>query len=531
MNYRKSVLSVAVAASFVCASLPVFSAEFLTADAPIKGQYIVVLKDNAASLAHERSNLSRVSTVARSMATQHRARLVRSYSNVLRGFVVRADDKSLARLLADSRVAYVHEDGYARLSATQSNATWGLDRIDQRNLPLDKSYSYDNDAAGVNIYIVDSGLESTHADFSGRTIGRGYSAIADGLGTADCNGHGTHVASTAAGNVWGVAKGATIHPVRVLDCEGSGAWSGLIAGAEWVMNNHVKPAVANMSLGGVNAPFDEAVAKLIGAGVTVVVAAGNNDRDACLNTPAKVPAAITVGATDNSDTRSQFYDEGVKVGASAYGTCVDVFAPGSDIEAAWYDKSHWIYFTTWKMDGTSMASPHVAGVAAQYLAVNPSATPKQVHDAIVNNATPNLVKDAGLGSPNRMLHSLFGSAPPPPPPPTAQTYSNGTDYAIRDNATVTSPISVSGRSGYGSSSTPVTVNIVHTYIGDLKVDLIAPDKSVYVLHSRAGGSADNINKTYTVNLSNELLNGTWTLRVNDNAGGDTGLIDKWSVTF
>ena len=174
-----------------------------------------------------------------------------------------------------------------------------------------------------------------------------------------------------------------------------------------------------------------------------------------------------------------------------------------------------------------MASPHVAGVAALYLATNPSATPAQVATAIINNSTPNKVTSAGTGSPNRLLYSLFGTTPPP----TGQTYTNGTDFTINDNATVNSPITVSGRTGNGSATTPVAVSIVHTYIGDLKVDLVAPDGSVYVLHNRTGGSADNINQTYTVNLSSEVLNGAWNLRVNDNANADTGRIDSWSVTF
>jgi hypothetical protein len=170
-------------------------------------------------------------------------------------------------------------------------------------------------------------------------------------------------------------------------------------------------------------------------------------------------------------------------------------------------------------------------VAALYLASNPSATPAQVTSAIINASTPNKVTSPGTGSPNRLLYAFFGSTPPPPPPPTGQTYTNTADYQIRDNSTVSSPITVSGRTGFGSATTPVAVNIVHTYIGDLKVDLVAPDGSVYVLHNRSGGSTDNINQTYTVNLSSEALNGTWNLRVNDNANADTGYINSWSVTF
>ncbi|MBX3712533.1 MAG: S8 family serine peptidase [Lysobacter sp.] len=597
MNPRNSILSIALVATFTCAALPAFAGELRTASQPVQGQYIVVLKDNAASLASERSSLSRVSVVARDVATKHRAKLVHSYERVLRGFVVRADDRALARLLADPRVAYVEEDGVVSISATQSPATWGLDRIDQRDLPLNNSYTYDTTASGVHAYIIDTGVLLTHSEFSGR-MGNGYDAVTSGGNANDCHGHGTHVAGTVGGTTWGVAKGVTIHPVRVLGCNGSGTNAGVIAGMDWVANNHVKPAVANMSLGGgASQSTDDAVTRMHNAGVTVVVAAGNNNASACNYSPARAPLAITTGSTTNTDARSSF---------SNYGTCLDIFAPGSSITSAWYTSTT----ATNTISGTSMASPHVAGVAALYLASNPSATPAQVTTAIIDNATPNKVTSPGSGSPNRLLYSLFG-----PSTPTysisgtittsagtgisgvtvstgstsattnssgaytlsglsngtytltpslsgytfspasrsvtvnganvtgqdftgtgsgggdVQTYTNGTDYPINDNSTVSSPITVSGRSGNGSATTPVAVDIKHTYIGDLVVDLVAPDGSVYNLHNRSGGSTDNIIRTYTVNLSSEALNGTWNLRVRDAAFLDTGRIDSWSITF
>ncbi len=494
--------------------MPAFSADLRVAKTPINGQYIVVLKDGAASLAGERSSAARVSTVARDMAGKHRAKVVRSFEHALRGFVVKADDASLARFLADPKVAYVEEDGIVSINATQTGATWGIDRVDQRNLPLSGSYTYDTTASGVHAYIIDTGLMRTHTQFTGR-VGNGYDAITSGGAANDCNGHGSHVAGTIGGSTYGVAKGVTVHPVRVLDCNGSGSNSGVIAGMDWVANNHTKPAVANMSLGGgASQATDDAVARMTAAGVTVVVAAGNSNDNACNYSPARAASAITVGSTTNTDARSSF---------SSFGTCLDIFAPGSNILSAWYTSTS----ATNTISGTSMASPHVAGVAALYLANNPSATPAQVTAAIVNNSTPNKVTSPGSGSPNRLLYSLFGTTPPP----TGQTYTNTTDYTINDNATVSSPITVSGRTGSGSATTPVAVNIVHTYKGDLKVDLVAPDGSVYVLSNYAGGSADNIVQTFTVNLSSEALNGTWNLRVNDNAANDVGYINSWSVTF
>jgi subtilisin family serine protease len=517
------LLSAAIGASLVLAALPAFSADLRAAKNPIRGQYIVVLKDGAASLAGERSSAARVSIVARDMAGKHRARVKKSFEHALRGFVVEADDAALTRLLADPNVAYVEEDGIVTLSATQTGATWGLDRIDQRNLPLSGSYTYDTSATGVHAYIVDTGVLTGHTQFTGR-MGNGFRAIADdGRGTSDCNGHGTHVAGTVGGTTYGVAKGAIIHPVRVFGCGSSGSTSDIIAGINWVTANHVKPAVANMSLGGpASSATDTAVNNLISAGVVAVVAAGNSGTDACLASPARVPNAITVGSTGTNDARSVW----TSTQSSSWGSCLDIFAPGTSILSAGISNTS----ATATLSGTSMASPHVAGVAALYLANNPSATPAQVATAIINNSTPNKVTDPRTGSPNRLLYSIFGGTPPPPPP-TGQTYSNGADVTISDNATVNSPITVSGRTGNGSATTPVAVNIVHTYIGDLKVDLVAPDGSVYVLHNRTGAGADNIVQTYTVNLSSEVLNGTWNLRVNDNANADTGYINSWSITF
>jgi subtilisin family serine protease len=398
MKHRISLLSAAIGASLVLATAAgtAYAADFRTAKNPVDGQYIVVLKNSAATLAGESNRAARVPVVAKEIAATHRAQLLRSFDRALRGFVVKADDAALAQLLADPRIAYVEEDGYVRGNPTQANATWGIDRIDQRNLPLSGTYTYNTTAANVHAYVIDSGLLASHTEFTGR-VGNGFDAV--GGGTNDCNGHGTHVAGTLGGTTWGVAKGVTIHPVRVLGCDNTGTWAGVIQGIDWVANNHLLPAVANMSLGGgVNTAVDTAVANLTNAGVTVVVAAGNGGVDACGTSPARAPSAITVGSTDANDARSIFGGGQ----SSSWGTCLDIFAPGTSITSAWNTGNS----ATNTISGTSMASPHVAGAAALHLAANPTATPAQVTAAILNNATPNLVTDARAGSPNLLLFTL-----------------------------------------------------------------------------------------------------------------------------
>ena len=400
MKLRINALAIAIGASLLCAALPAFAGEFRTTAKPINGQYIVVLKPEAASLAGEFSRAERVPVTAKAIAAQYRANLVRSFDRVLRGFVVKADSNALAALLADPRVAYVEQDGIATLDTIQTNATWGIDRVDRRLLPLDTIYTYDTTGAGVHAYVIDSGLNVTHTEFTGR-VGIGADFI--GGGVNDCNGHGTHVAGTIGGTTYGIAKAVIIHPVRVFPCAGGSAWSTIIAGMNWVASNHVSPAVVNMSLGGGgNTSVDNAVANLHNInGLTVVVAAGNASADACNYSPARAPLAITVGSIDNTDTRSSF---------SNYGTCLDWFAPGSSIRSAWIGSNTAIN----TISGTSMASPHVAGVAARYLQTHPTASPAAVRAAIhfANNifgVTPSWpgVANRGPGSPNEQLH--YGS--------------------------------------------------------------------------------------------------------------------------
>ncbi|QSX79807.1 S8 family serine peptidase [Agrilutibacter solisilvae] len=389
-----TLLAVAIAAIAATAA-PARAGELRRARGDrIDGQYIVVLKEAAARLADERQARPTTATIAREMGRAHGVLVRQSYDRVLRGYAVQADSRALARLLADPRVAYVEEDAVVFADATQSHATWGLDRIDQRDRPFSQSYTYDTTAAGVHAYVIDTGIRATHADFGGR-VGGGYTAIGDGNGTADCNGHGTHVAGTLGGATWGVAKAVRLHPVRVLGCQGSGSNSGVIAGMDWVARNHIKPAVANMSLGGgASTATDDAVTRLVDAGVVVVVAAGNDNANACNYSPARAIQAITVAATTSSDARSSF---------SNYGACVDLFAPGSSITSAWWTGDT----ASNSISGTSMASPHVAGVAALQLASNPSATPGAVATAVLDQASAGKVGDAA-GSPNRLAYALTG---------------------------------------------------------------------------------------------------------------------------
>ena len=349
----------------------------------IPGRFIVTLREGAD---------------ARGVAREHGVAPDFVYSAVLNGFAGSISDAARAGLLRDARVERIEQDGVVTTQTEQTGATWGLDRTDQRNLPLSTTYSYTNTGTGVRAYIIDTGIRFAHSQFSGRATS-GYDAI-DGGSADDCNGHGTHVAGTVGGSTYGIAKNVSLIAVRVLDCGGSGSWSGVIAGMDWVANNHVKPAVANMSLGGgASTAVDNALKNLIAKGVTVGVAAGNGNRggraqDACGYSPARVPEAITVGATTSTDSKTSW---------SNYGTCVDIFAAGSGITSAWYTSNS----ATNTISGTSMATPHVVGVAALYLQSNAGAAPGAVASALIANATTGKVTNAGSGSPNRLLFSNY----------------------------------------------------------------------------------------------------------------------------
>ena len=356
----------------------------------IADSYIVVLRDTA-----DVRTLG-IPAVTRQLLDRHRGSLQRLYQAALPGFATHMTEANARRLAAEPAVACVEQDHTVQLAATQTNPpSWGLDRIDQRDLPLNNSYTYPTTASNVRAYIIDTGVRFSHATFGGRATS-GRDTVNNDNDASDCNGHGTHVAGTVGGAEYGVAKGVQIVGVRVLDCQGSGSNSGVIAGVDWVTANAVKPAVANMSLGGtVSSALDTSVRNSIASGITYSLAAGNSNADACNSSPSRVAEGITVGATDITDRRASF---------SNYGSCLDIFAPGVNITSSWWTSDT----ATNTISGTSMAAPHVAGAAALYLATNTAATPQQVRDNLVNTSTLNKVTDPRTGSPNRLLFVTQG---------------------------------------------------------------------------------------------------------------------------
>ncbi|MEV0807939.1 S8 family peptidase [Micromonospora sp. NPDC050200] len=390
---RALAVAAAAAALSAAASTPALAAptgEIRGASAPgaISGSYLVVLRTDAVGAANTLAARTAVPDRAATLTKRYGGSVADVYSAALTGFSAKMTAGQARRLAADPAVAYVEQDRVVTVQGTQSNPPWGLDRIDQRNLPLSGSYTYPNTASNVRAYIIDTGIRTTHTDFGGRAS---WGTNTVDTNNTDCNGHGTHVAGTVGGNAYGVAKQVRLVAVKVLNCSGSGSTTGVVSGINWVTANAVKPAVANMSLGGgASTTLDNAVTNSINSGVTYAVAAGNSNANACNYSPARAAAAITVGATTSTDARASY---------SNYGSCVDIFAPGSSILSAWNSSDT----ATNTISGTSMASPHVAGAAALVLSANPSYTPAQVASYLTTNATTGVVTSPGTGSPNRLL--------------------------------------------------------------------------------------------------------------------------------
>jgi serine protease len=413
---QKHKIALAVLAALSTLPIQSQAAELLLIDSSkaIKDNYIVVFNTPSVLNLQDVSALADFSTQqANILATNYDISVVKNFGSALNGVLINANAKQIAELQNDPKIKYIEQDQMMSISpvitasGNQGSPTWGLDRIDQRDLPLDNNYHYDFDGSGVTAYVVDTGVLTSHNEFGGRASS-GYDFIDNDFDATDCNGHGTHVAGTIGGSSYGVAKNVNIVGVRVLNCSGSGSNSGVISGINWVKNNASGPSVANMSLGGgASQATDDAVNAAVAAGISFVVAAGNDNSNACNYSPARAANAVTVGSTTSSDSRSSF---------SNYGTCLDIYAPGSSITSAWYTSNS----ATNTISGTSMAAPHVAGVAAVYLNQTPTMTPAQVTSLLTTRGSGGKVSDAKTGSPNTLLFSLdeVGGCGTNCPPPT-----------------------------------------------------------------------------------------------------------------
>lgn len=378
----------------------------------------------------------------------------RTFSNAVRAAAITTTPGKAAALARSPKVEAVEIDGVVRTSETQPKAPWGLDRSDQRNLPLSTDYTAPSPASGVTAYVVDTGVVASHVDFGGR-VASGWTAVADGRGTSDCNGHGTHVAGTVAGKTYGIAKAVQVVPVRVLDCNGAGYMSDVVGGLDWTVAHHSAgvPAVMNLSLGGAaSSTVDAALNAVIEDGVTAIVAAGNESKDACNTSPARVPAAVTVAASNSSDQQAPF---------SNHGTCIDLYAPGVQIPSAWHTSST----ATASLSGTSMASPHAAGAAALLLSQGVATTPTEVATRLIGDATTGVVAGRSSGTPDRLL---FVGTSQVNPAPTAPSSPTGVTAAARSKAAL-----VTWTQAADDGGSPVTGQAIGVYSGGSKVRTVA----------------------------------------------------------
>jgi len=453
----------------------------------IEGSYIVVFKDAVADVDNEVNDI----------AQKHAVKANYTYKYALKGFAGKLTAAQLEALQNDSRIAYIEQDQIAHIFATQTNPpSWGLDRIDQRNLPLDALYTYNQTGTGVVAYCIDTGIRQSHTDFGGRAV-FGFDAIINGGTANDDNGHGTHTAGTIGGAAYGVAKNIKLVAVKVLNSAGSGSYSQVIAGINWATSDHSAhpgPAVANMSLGGpVDAGLDQAVRNSIAGGIVYCVAAGNSSADASTQSPADVTEAVTVAATDISDGFASF---------SNFGSVVDIAAPGVNITSDWNTSNT----ATNTISGTSMATPHVCGAAALYLEANPSATPAAVQSALKSNGTSNVISGVPAGTVNLLLYSVVAGGPPPPPPP-APTLSSPANGATG----VSIPATLSWNASSGASSYRVQVSTASDFS-----TLTYDQSGITSTSTSVSGLAANTLYYWRVNASN--------------AGGTSAWSATWSFT-
>ncbi len=482
----------AVAAAAAPASSGPAEGSILGLDQPdrIKDSYLVVLKESRAL------TVTGIDAMTTDLAARYQIRVSHTFRHALSGFAGTLSEKEAKALAADPNVAYVEQDRLVHATGTQPNPpSWGLNRIDQRNLPLDSSYTYPNTAANVTAYIIDTGIRTTHTDFGGRAV---WGTNTVGGANTDCNGHGTHVAGTVGGNAYGVAKSVRLVAVKVLDCAGSGSFAAVTAGVDWVTGNHTSgPAVANMSLGGTgtNATLENAVRNSIADGVVYALASGNSSSDACNFTPARTPEAVTVNASDSGDSRASF---------SNYGTCTDIFAPGVGITSAWSTGDSAVN----TISGTSMASPHVAGGAALILGGTPTLTPAQVASALYTNSTPNKIANPGSGSPNRLLFVNVGGGTPGGPSVSDPGNQNG-----RRNVAVSLQLSATGGSApytWSATGLPPGLSI------NSSTGRIAGTPTTAGTYGVTVTARDTASRTGSVSFSwviTENLDGTWACSV------------------
>ncbi|WP_299002192.1 S8 family peptidase [uncultured Shewanella sp.] len=428
---KKHLLALAIAAAFSCSSVNAneYQAQLIKVDQQnaIKDNYIIVFNTpSVLNLNDELSITSFVNQQSITIENNYDVKVIKNFGNTINGVLVKANAEQIAAMQSNPDIKYIEQDQILSIDpivntlGDQSNPTWGIDRVDQRDLGLSNSYHYDYDGTGVTAYVIDTGVLNTHNEFGNRASS-GYDFVDNDNDATDCNGHGTHVAGTIGGSTYGVAKNVDIVGVRVLSCSGSGTTSGVVSGIDWVKNNASGPSVANMSLGGgASTTLDNAVNEAVAAGISFVVAAGNDDSDACNYSPARAADAITVGSTTSSDARSSF---------SNYGSCLDIYAPGSSIKSAWYSSNS----ATNTISGTSMAAPHVAGVVALYLDEDPSLSTSAMTNLLSSRSSKNKISDAISSSPNELVYSLSGGDTPDPDPDPDPNPGCGTDCIEETN--------------------------------------------------------------------------------------------------